>query len=221
MFSFDSVNLSWLLMILDRDVVFQLAVLQAEFKRIKTDNQFLKEMVDQVSTNYNTLRMHFVTLMKAQAQTSKNPEESGVMVDAKNNRSLIVPRQFMDLRLVTNGDADENPLSTLMEGRSRDSPGSPGKTAEVMAPEFLMSKSGNLKYEELALHQDKKEDGSKIGRGDHSPDHASQEWSPPNKVPRFNPTKDHVHHDQTEAATMRKARVSVRARSEAPMVGDI
>nr|QWQ79496.1 WRKY74 [Juglans sigillata] len=207
----------------DKRAKSELAVLQTEFKRMKTENQRLKEMIDQVSTNYNTLRMHFVTLMKA--QTSKNPEESGILVDGKvdgkNNGSLIVPRQFMDLRLATNGEANnENSLSTLMEGRSREwnRSGSPGKTAEVMGSEFIMSKSGNLN-EELAFHQDKKEDGSKIGRGDRSPDQASQEWSPPNKVPRFNPPKD-VLHDQTEAATMRKARVSVRARSEAPMITD-
>ncbi|KAG2712184.1 hypothetical protein I3760_04G112900 [Carya illinoinensis] len=199
----------------------ELAVLQTEFKRMKTENQRLKAMVDQVSTNYNTLRMHFVTLMKA--QTSKNPEESGILVDGKvdgkNNGSLIVPRQFMDLRPETNGDANNKKmLSTLMEGRSQDQSRSPGKTAEVMASEFIMSKSGNLN-EELAFHQDKKdEDGGKTGRGDHSPDQASQEWSPSNKVPRFNPPKD--VHDQTEAATMRKARVSVRARSEAPMITD-
>ncbi|XP_041006580.1 probable WRKY transcription factor 31 [Juglans microcarpa x Juglans regia] len=203
----------------DKRAKSEMAVLQTEFKRMKTENQRLKEMIDQVSTNYNTLRMHFVTLMKA--QPSKNPEESGILVDGKNNGSLIVPRQFMDLRLATNGDANnENSLSTLMEERSREwnRSGSPGKTAEAMASEFITSKSGNLN-EELVFHQDKKEDGSKIGRGDRSPDQASQEWSPPNKVPRFNPPND-VLHDQTEAATMRKARVSVRARSEAPMITD-
>ncbi|KAL2467130.1 WRKY transcription factor 6 [Abeliophyllum distichum] len=39
----------------------------------------------------------------------------------------------------------------------------------------------------------------------------------PNKVPKLNPSKPL---DQTPEATMRKARVSVRARSEAPMISD-
>lgn len=51
----------------------------------------------------------------------------------------------------------------------------------------------------------------RIGR-DESPE--SETWLP-NKTPKLNPTKPV---DQSADATMRKARVSVRARSEAPMV---
>lgn len=43
----------------------------------------------------------------------------------------------------------------------------------------------------------------------------SQDWAP-NKVPKLNTSKSPADH--AAEATMRKARVSVRARSEAPMV---
>jgi hypothetical protein len=177
--------------------VFQLAVLQAEYERMKGENQRLKETLNQVTTNYNALQMHMVTLKH------KKTEENG-MPDAKvEGKEIVVPRQFMDLRLATNGNkiADENSLSSS-EGRSHERSGSPGTNGEVKA-----SKEG------IVFDQDKKELlGRKTGRED-SPD---QGWAPNNKLPRFNSPKDV---DQTEA-TMRKARVSVRARSEATMVCD-
>ncbi|XP_016197481.2 probable WRKY transcription factor 31 [Arachis ipaensis] len=50
-----------------------------------------------------------------------------------------------------------------------------------------------------------------------SPDSQSQAWGPaPNKLQKPNPTMD----QSSSEATMRKARVSVRARSEAPMISD-
>lgn len=193
---------------------FQLAVFQAELQRMKAENQHLKEMLNQVTGSYNALQMHFVTFM--QAQKAKNIEGKGMVderVEGKDNGTLGVPRQFMDLRLATTGGADENSLSSS-EGRSRDRSRTPGDNGEVRASkEFGMRKDGNS-GEGVVFDQDKKEFDRKIGRED-SPDQTSQGWGP-NKIPRFNCPKDI---DQTEA-TMRKARVSVRARSEAPMVGD-
>ena len=57
---------------------------------------------------------------------------------------------------------------------------------------------------------------SEIGR-EGSPDSESQGWGP-NKLQKLNPTNA-IEQSNAEA-TMRKARVSVRARSEAPMVSD-
>ncbi|MCD9638491.1 Transcription factor [Datura stramonium] len=53
-----------------------------------------------------------------------------------------------------------------------------------------------------------------IGSREESPE--AESWVP-NKVPKLNSS---MRIDQTTDATMRKARVSVRARSEAPMIGD-
>ncbi|KAE8075665.1 hypothetical protein FH972_014359 [Carpinus fangiana] len=180
----------------DKRAKLELAVLRAEYERMKGENQRLKETLNQVTTNYNALQMHLVTFKH------KKTEENG-MPDAKvEGKDIVVPRQFMDLRLATNGNiADENSLSSS-EGRSHERSGSPGTNGEVKA-----SKEG------IVFDQDKKELlGCKTGRED-SPD---QGWAPNSKLPRFNSPKDV---DQTEA-TMRKARVSVRARSEAAMITD-
>lgn len=55
----------------------------------------------------------------------------------------------------------------------------------------------------------------RVGR-DESPE--SESWAPGQKAPRLNPSGAAKPVDQSIEATMRKARVSVRARSEAPMV---
>ena len=166
---------------------------------MNAENQRLREMLSQVTSNYNKVQMHLVTLM--QQQHDGKAEEQDEMVEEKlqqkkPNGGLTVPRQFMDLGLAA-ADTDEPSLSSS-EGKSHER--SPNNNTEVASKEFGLRKRGNS------------EEGRTTGRED-SPDQASQGWGA-NKVARFNSSKNV---DQTEA-TMRKARVSVRARSEAPMV---
>lgn len=60
------------------------------------------------------------------------------------------------------------------------------------------------------------ENGKGAGAGrEESPDSETQGWGVQNKASKLSPPKTI---DQSAEATMRKARVSVRARSEAPMV---
>ncbi|KAK8517815.1 hypothetical protein V6N12_016655 [Hibiscus sabdariffa] len=172
-----------------------LAVLQVELERMNTENQRLREMLSQVTANYNTVQKHLVTLMQQQQQQDgkgEKPEEQ-----KKSNGELMVPRQFMDLGLAAAAAAaeveTEEPSLSSTDGRSQDRSGSPN--AEVASKDFRSRKRGSS------------EDGRGTG-GEDSPDG--------NKVPRFSSSKTV---DQTEA-TMRKARVSVRARSEAPMITD-
>ncbi|KAL0362375.1 UNVERIFIED_CONTAM: WRKY transcription factor 6 [Sesamum calycinum] len=113
-----------------------MAFLQAEMERMNTENQRLREMLNQVTNNYNGLQMHLLTLMQngGSAEEGKSGQGNG----------QVVPRQFMDLGLGAAADDDE--------------------------------------------------------------------------VARLGHSSRNV--DQATEATMRKARVSVRARSEAPMITD-
>ena len=170
---------------------------------MKAENQRLREMLSQVTSNYNTVQMHLLTLMQQQHDgKAEKTEEQDQMVEEKleqkkPNGGLRVPRQFMDLGLAA--AADEPSLSSS-EGRSHDRSGSPNNNTEVASKQFGLRKRGSS------------EESRGTGRED-SLDQGSEGWGA-NKVPRFNSSKNV---DQTEA-TMRKARVSVRARSEAPMV---
>ncbi|KAK9285710.1 hypothetical protein L1049_024909 [Liquidambar formosana] len=188
----------------DKRAKSELAVLQAELERMKTENHRLRDMLNHVSTNYNALQMHMVTLMQDQKAENGEEEHEKILIDGKeednknnhsgNNGGLMVPRQFMDLGLAADATAvdapaetDEHSLSSS-EGKSRDGSRSPVNTVEVAS---------------------KKEFSRGIGREDR--------LDPSNKVPRLDPSKNV---DTTTEATMRKARVSVRARSEAPMITD-
>lgn len=166
-------------------------------------------MLNQVTSNYNTLQMHLMNLM----QNQKASEGDGVLFDGKfeekkidsdNGGSVVVPRQFMDLGLASsnnNGDSDEPSLSSNSEERRSGSAGNNNM------------KNGQGDDKRPVFDQEKKEFDRGIARED-GPDQSNPQGWGPNKVPRFSSSKEA---EQTEA-TMRKARVSVRARSEAPMV---
>ena len=178
----------------------QRAVLQAELERINSENLRLKDMLNQVTSNYQTLQMQFNTLIQTQKTEDvgdpieENPDGSGGGGNNNNNNNTnisnkLVPRQFMDLGLATNTENDEASMSSS-EGRSGERSRSPGNTGEVAS--------------------------SKRQSPDQSSNWGSNNNNNNNKVPKFSSSSG-KEVDQTEA-TMRKARVSVRARSEAPMV---
>ncbi|KAG6785234.1 hypothetical protein POTOM_010964 [Populus tomentosa] len=171
----------------------ELAVLRAEVERMKMENLRLKDMLTHATSNYNALQMDLITLLQGQNSHQKNEQHDG-----KNKDDGIVPRQFMDLGLVAatgGGDTEDLSLSTSEGGRRRDPTRSSGNNAE----------NNN---EDGTVEQDKKGTDQR----EESPD---QGWGS-NKDARFNSTKTV---DQTEA-TIRKARVSVRARSEDATISD-
>ncbi|KAA8526523.1 hypothetical protein F0562_008274 [Nyssa sinensis] len=179
----------------DKRAKNELAVLQAELERMNGENHRLRDILYQVTNNYNTLQMQLMTLMQQQedSKADNTDQEHHQMVDGKvedkkhniNGGGLIVPRQLMDLGLAAIADTDEPSLSS----------------SEARSSDRLRSSVNNVETVSKDLY-----DHEKNGRED-SPD----------KVPRLNSSKTV---DQATEATMRKARVSVRARSEAAMITD-
>lgn len=122
---------------------------------------------------------------------------------------FLVPRQFMDLGPAATGETDE-PTQSSSEGRSRRSP---PNNVEVVSREFHPPNS--IKGDNISQFDQEK---TNVDEHNLDHDHASQDWIP-NKVPKLSTSKNNA--DQSTATTettMRKARVSVRAISEAPMV---
>ncbi|OIW08440.1 hypothetical protein TanjilG_03116 [Lupinus angustifolius] len=178
-------------------------VLKAELERMKVENQRLKQTFDEVNTNYKALQMHLVNLMKDQ-----NGEDGGGKVEERmkrkqiENNEVLVPRQFMDLGLATNiAETENEEPSSSSKGKGQDRSGSPGNNnIEVASKELVTtSKNGNGSGSDEGLVFDQEKKDISNGRGIESP---------PKNV------------DQSAEATMKKARVSVRARSEAPMITD-
>ncbi|KAL9272095.1 WRKY transcription factor 42-like protein [Drosera capensis] len=204
----------------DKRTKSELVALQAELERMNMENQKLKETLNHVTTNYNALQIHFVTIMQQQQQQLRDRrlisninvgEDNDVEVLGDNNTSksngkgAMLPRRFMDLGLAIGGSRIENAELSL----STSDPRSPGETSA--SPSNIMETPSR---KELIG-----------GRGmdrDDSPqdDDIGNSWGSNSngKVPRLSPPKNV---DQSAAeATMRKARVSVRARSETPMITD-
>ncbi|KAK9151657.1 hypothetical protein Syun_009966 [Stephania yunnanensis] len=207
----------------------ELAVLQAELDRMNDENQRLKGMLTQVNNNYNALQMHIMALMQQQQQEQKsriaqvaNNDET-IHEDHKKNNLVeeegrceglvMVPRQFLDLRPSgTAADAHEEPSQSSSETRSCRGSKSPRNNMEIVAPI-------DHHHQHHHHHNNEKSDfGNHSGRED-SPDQADSQGWPNNKAPKVNGLKN-AEQSLSSEATMRKARVSVRARSEAPMITD-
>ncbi|XP_065042694.1 uncharacterized protein LOC135675950 isoform X2 [Musa acuminata AAA Group] len=170
----------------DKEGKSELTAVQAELARMNQENNKLRLMLNQLTTNYNALQMQLVALTQ-QRRTSGNPQEpeNRKMEEKSHDKhdGAVVPRrQFMDLG--PGGDIDEPSHSS---STSRDPCLSLRSHTEV-----------SLDHEKHVREDDRAEHG----------------WNS-NKTPRLAPSKSA---ERAEDATMRKARVSVRARSEAPTV---
>ncbi|KAJ8549760.1 hypothetical protein K7X08_033467 [Anisodus acutangulus] len=184
----------------DKRAKNELAQLQVELERMNAENQCLKGMLTQVSNSYSALQMHLVTLMQQQQQQLISRTENShahEVVEAKSeekkqeNNGTIVPRQFMELGPSgTKADPMDELSHSHSSSEERTLSGSPRNNMELAS-------------------RDKA-----IGR-EESPE--SESWAP-NKAPKLMNSSKPV--EQSIEATMRKARVSVRARSEAPMISD-
>ncbi|XP_057764939.1 probable WRKY transcription factor 31 [Salvia miltiorrhiza] len=175
----------------DKRAKNELAQLQIELERMNGENQRLRGMLSQVSGNYASLQMHLVTLMQHQQNSTTQEQEMDDKKCEDERKENGGARQFLEL-----GPEQSNSLS---EERTV---------------------SGSPHQNNLEVTRNKRS-----GR-EESPE--SESWVPGSKAPRLNNpnpnintnTNTNTNTNQSIEATMRKARVSVRARSEAPMISD-
>ncbi|KVH88966.1 DNA-binding WRKY, partial [Cynara cardunculus var. scolymus] len=178
----------------DKRAKNELAVAQAQLEKMNTENQRLREALNQLTVNYNTLQSHLVTMMQQKQREEQSADDHKTSNDGGGGGGevMIVPRPFMDLGLAapTAVETDENSQSSS-EGRSHDE----------------HSRSPPI-HTTIGQMEEGSEHGSQVIR------------TGSNKVPRLSSSKNNntTNIDQATEATIRKARVSVRARSEAPMV---
>lgn len=186
----------------DKRAKSELAQLQVELQHMNSENQRLRDMLGQVTNNYSVLQMHLVAFMQQQQNHGADRTQEHEVVDQGkseerkhevNGSGVVVPRQFMDL-----------------------GPGGPAETDEVShsssEDRTVSGSPRNINKNEVVR------EGKRVGR-EESPESESQGWVP-NKAPKLSPSKPAAIDQSAAEATMRKARVSVRARSEAPMISD-
>ncbi|XP_058723756.1 probable WRKY transcription factor 31 [Vicia villosa] len=176
----------------------ELAQLQMELQRMNSENKKLKEMLSHVTGNYTAMQMQLMALMQ------KNHHAENEVVNAKaedKNQGVggaIVPRQFLEIGTNGTAEVDDRVSNSSSDERTRSN-----------TPQNSLIEAGARDH--------KRNNNGKNGRED-SPDSESQGWGP-NKVQKILNSSNVAEQSATEA-TMRKARVSVRARSEASMISD-
>ncbi|OAY69583.1 probable WRKY transcription factor 31 isoform X2 [Ananas comosus] len=211
----------------EKETKAELAAVRAELGRMNEENQRLKNMLSHVTENYNSLHMHLITLMQQKNQAIHEVNGEKIVESAKKGyEGAIMPRQFIALGSAASL-VDEASHSTTEGGSGDRSAGSPtvNNNHEVISMDYGLNKSSsnsnsnnnnnnnNISKERLLDGRDHVIRGAFVR--EESPDQVSQSWSKGTKL--MSPTKSS---DQVHEATMRKTRVSVRARSEAPMISD-
>uniref|UniRef100_A0A0C9QVA3 TSA: Wollemia nobilis Ref_Wollemi_Transcript_6922_2664 transcribed RNA sequence n=1 Tax=Wollemia nobilis TaxID=56998 RepID=A0A0C9QVA3_9CONI len=224
----------------DTEPKSEMTTLQDELNRMNEENQKLRVMLNQISNNYGNLQMHLMSLMQQQQQQQRPSEEGedkltmSLGSTAKANegaKDIAAPvRQFMDLAplssLGTETVGSQHSHSSDGRGFQRDDHEDASKPMNNEA----LSKKRDLTTAALKdskhNHRSHENSGNRASSpavdktrpptAEESSDH--EEGWVPNKVHKV-ASKHAPVQDQTEA-TIRKARVSVRARSEAPMISD-
>lgn len=191
--------------VVDKRAKTELVQIQSELERMNIENQRLRGMLSQVTNNYAALQMHLATIMEQQNARAGRTQEHDQIAEEKleektedrsGDQGHMVPRQFLDL----GPSGGHNQAHSSSEERTQ---------SESGINNVELSHNGNRMN---AM-------GKRVGRDD-SPE--SESWNP-NKAPKIGTAASNSNSkaiEQATEATMRKARVSVRARSEAPMITD-
>ncbi|KAF2932159.1 hypothetical protein DAI22_05g266200 [Oryza sativa Japonica Group] len=194
-------------------------------------------MLSNVTTKYNSLQMQFVTLMQQRRSVLAAPIHQQELLDpekkeqegSQQQQQQLIPRQFISLGSASLQPDVEAPHSVVVVGGDVCAPSSSNPDAAV--PAMMPLPHFDHHNHHHPIHGGR-ERGSSPAEADHHRHHQQEQpppppqqqqqlppsWLPADKVPRFLPGKG--PEPVPEAATMRKARVSVRARSDAPMISD-
>lgn len=196
----------------------EMAQLQVELQRMNAENQKLRDMLSQVTHNYSALQMHLMAVMQQQQMTNNRPEstqeqENVDQVGKVAEQETKQERQFLDLGPSADNQTEIDRVSNDSSSEERTRSATPQNNVNELSyrKKDVVAHNNNDQDEGSNLR-----DGKRVGR-EESPESESQGWGP-NKVPKLNNGSKPI--EQSADATMRKARVSVRARSEAPMITD-
>ncbi|XP_044503877.1 probable WRKY transcription factor 47 [Mangifera indica] len=173
------------------------STLQVELERLHEENRKLRSSLGQITKSYNELQGQLILAMQKQAHESQGEQKA----ELNDMSSLITSaQQFLDPRLPSALNVNETSIS---DNKTQDLSISPENTSEIASKErdrpMIKIPTGK---------QISSENGC---------DQTSQNWGTSAQSPKFDQT---MNEEQAPEAPFRKARVSVRARSEAPLISD-
>ncbi|KAI3456905.1 hypothetical protein Pfo_013568 [Paulownia fortunei] len=175
----------------------EFVVLKAELDRMNTENEGLRAILNQINDKYYSLKKHIISLLHHQQNpTAENKSDDHKMIykaaAEEEKHGFMIPKDFTD--------AGQRGLMEDKDGNNQDCSSSP------------------LCREEMSIAYGLQNNSKTRTEREESPEKSFREWIPNKVLPEPHSSKD-LDHQATEA-TMKKARVSVRARSEAPMISD-
>ncbi|KAI9107636.1 hypothetical protein K1719_021299 [Acacia pycnantha] len=181
----------------------EIAVLRPELEKMTRENHKLKESLNKVTTDYNALKMHMDFLLSQKGSDDADQKPENRVLDAsleekkqsEKNRRTLVPRQFTDLASINDGEANDDDEPSLSSSLKRINDRSKSPLEVECGTRIGSDKKEFNRQTEIKEEADKNV--------------INQKYSPPRNADV----------DQLEA-TMKKARVAVRVRSEASVITD-
>uniref|UniRef100_A0ACD5VSM6 Uncharacterized protein n=1 Tax=Avena sativa TaxID=4498 RepID=A0ACD5VSM6_AVESA len=168
----------------------ELAAMQAELSRMNEENQRLRGMLTQVTNSYQALQMHLVALMQQRSQLPPTQPQQ--------------PPSHEDGKTEQGAMVPRQFLGLGPSGAGADVAEEPSNSSTEVGSPRRSSSNGNEDPE----------------RGDNPDGPSTAGWLPGRAMSQQLGAAAKGHDQQAQEATMRKARVSVRARSEAPIIAD-
>ncbi|KAI3417876.1 WRKY domain-containing protein [Psidium guajava] len=172
----------------------EIRMLRGELERLQEENRRLRSTLDQITKSYGLLQAQLLMAMQKQDHLNQHEQQRDEMTTLSSPTKSA--QQLMDIRPTCAAMDDEE--------KTREVSDSPTTTMEVMSKESDHIHTPPLNHPNNSHNI---EDG----------DRTSWSWGSP-KSPRLEPPKG--GDEQLADAPFRKARVSVRARSEAPSISD-
>ncbi|KAJ7960802.1 WRKY transcription factor-like protein [Quillaja saponaria] len=186
----------------DKATPNEFAALLGELHQMNVENQRLKELISQVNNNYKTLHMHLVTLMQRQ----KQQEINGAIDNMKNKGGVVL--EMDQLASVTETDVKSKDKIELMECKTDQQQNRTTTTIENVHLLDPAWKSSHYSREINTRANESQEQASHSG------------WLSDYKVPKYSPFGDVDQASDQSMSMTKKARVSVRTRSESSMISD-
>lgn len=177
--------------------------MKVEMVKVRQENEKLKSTLGQIINEYRSLEVHYHSIVQ-QKETNKNNFEASQVHDQESQKHpKFTPLSIRDDSRGTKHDDNTEPISKSKE-----------KCTKV--------------HEDLVLRLDCKYDGSNSVMSENTTHPSSEDsfqeakekekeketWSP-SKIPKFNGEDGD---EETPQPTVKRARVSVRARCDAPTV---
>ncbi|KAK7305159.1 hypothetical protein VNO77_43059 [Canavalia gladiata] len=190
-----------------RNKVISLSLL-AELHHINAENQRLRELVDQVNNNYNALQEH---LMKLKQKQHKNEIKGAI--EEKGKKDGMIPRPFLDIGIAIKEEpSEQDSKGKLQENKSM------VDLIESKTQKFCTNK--DVELDPISKLDSSKDDTTKSRKNqlENPTNKAFLGW-PSNEVTRLSSFRD-VDQTSETMSMVKKARVSVRARSDSSMISD-